>query len=503
MIEQIAASLLAHLTLMAMFFSVLGVSLGLVFGAMPGLNQGVLMALTLPLTFYMDSNYAQFLLIGMYVGGVSGSMVTGVTLGIPGSPSSIMTTFDGHAMAKQGRASEALALGVTASFIGGLISWVILASISVPLARFAVTLTGFEFSALIFGGLLMIASAGGGNFWKGLVAGFLGILVALVGLDPVGNDARFTFGIEKLETGFSIFPVMLGIFAIGHLIGDIQKDGGGGKQVDVRVSDILASVGTAFRYWGNLIRSSLIGTWIGILPGIGANIGSVIAYTVTRNLSKEPKKFGTGAEEGIVASEAGNNSTIGGALIPMITLGIPGSAADVILMAALIFHNIEPGPLLMFEHSDTFFGIVATYLVANILMFALLLATCRYLGRMGEIPRHILAPAIFVLAVIGVYSINNQLFDVWVMLAFGAVGMAMRWASIPAAPFVIGYVLTPLLEVKVRSSLMESDGSWLPFLTRPLTLGILIFSLIFVLYPVVARAVRERTGAGRVDHTAE
>ncbi len=503
MIEQIAAGILAHLTLTAMFFSVLGVSLGLVFGAMPGLNQGVLMALTLPLTFYMDSNYAQFLLIGMYVGGVSGSMVTGVTLGIPGSPSSIMTTFDGHAMAKQGRASEALALGVTASFIGGLISWVILASISVPLARFAVTLTGFEFSALIFGGLLMIASAGGGNFWKGLVAGFLGILVALVGLDPVSNDARFTFGIEKLETGFSIFPVMLGIFAIGHLIGDIQKDGGGGKQVDVRISDILSSVGTAFRYWGNLIRSSLIGTWIGILPGIGANIGSVIAYTVTRNLSKEPEKFGTGAEEGIVASEAGNNSTIGGALIPMITLGIPGSAADVILMAALIFHNIEPGPLLMFEHSGTFFGIVATYLVANILMFVLLLATCRYLGRMGEIPRHILAPAIFVLAIIGVYSINNQLFDVWVMLAFGAVGMAMRWASIPAAPFVIGYVLTPLLEVKVRSSLMDSDGSWLPFLTRPLTLGILIFSLVFVLYPVVARAVRERSGAARVDHTAE
>ena len=503
MIDQLAQGFIAHFTVWAMFYSFLGVSLGLVFGAMPGLNQGVLMALTLPLTFYMDSNYAQFLLIGMYVGGVSGSMVTGVTLGIPGSPSSVMTTFDGHALAKQGRASEALALGVTASFVAGMISWVVLATVSVPLARFAITLTGFEFSALIFGGLLMIASAGGGNFWKGLVAGFLGILVALVGLDPVSNEPRFTFGIEKFDKGFSIFPVMLGIFAIGHLIGDIQRQGTKSRQVDVRFRDLLASVGGAFKYWGNLLRSSLIGTWIGILPGIGANIGSVIAYTVTRNLSPKPEKFGTGAIEGVVASEAGNNSTIGGALIPMITLGIPGSAADVILMAALIFHNIEPGPLMMFEHEDTFFGIVATYFIANILMFALLLSSCRYLGKLGDIPRHILAPAIFVLAVIGCYAINNLLFDVWVMLAFGVVGMLMRWASIPAAPFVIGYVLTPLFEVKLRSSLMESDGSWMPFLTKPLTVGILVFSVAFVVFPFVSRAVQSYFGKRRLDQTME
>ena len=494
-IDQIASGFVAHLTFWALFFSITGVAMGLLFGAMPGLNQGVLMALTLPLTFYMNSDYAQFLLIGMYVGGVAGSMVTSITLGIPGSPSSVMTTLDGHGMAKQGRASEALALGVTASFVGGMLSWIVLATVSVPLARFAITLTSFEFSALIFGGLLMIASAGGGSIWKGLVSGFLGILVALVGLDPVSSEPRFTFGIEKFDKGFSIFPVMLGIFAIGNLIGDIGKQGEPTHQIDVKLKDILKSVGGAFRYWGNLIRSSFIGTWIGILPGIGANIGSVIAYTVTRNLSRTPEKFGTGAEEGVIASEAGNNSSVGGALIPMITLGVPGSTADVILMAALIFHNIEPGPLMMFEHEDTFFGIVATYFIANIFMFVLLLATCRYLGRLGEIPRHILAPTIFVLAVIGVYAINNLLFDVWVMLAFGAVGMLMRWVSIPAAPFVIGYVLTPLLEVKLRSSLMESEGSWMPFITRPLTLTILIASLAFVLFPVISRMLRSRSDA--------
>lgn len=492
MMDLLSNALLSHMVPMALLFSALGVSLGLVFGAIPGLNQGVLMALALPLTFYMDSNYAQYLLIGMYVGGVSGAMVTGIVLGIPGSPAAVMTTFDGHALARQGKAAQALALGVTASFIGGMISWLFLATISVPLARVALSFSGFEFSALIIGGLLMIATAGGGDFLRGLISGFLGILVALIGLDPVSTDARFTFGFEALDNGFSILPVLLGIFAIGHLTADVQVKTEVTHQIEVRFRDLVLSSGRALRHWGNLIRSSLIGTWIGILPGIGANIGSVIAYMVTRNLSRDPESFGSGKEEGVVASEAGNNSVIGGALIPMITLGIPGSGADVILMAALIFHNIEPGPLLMIEHADTFYGVIATFFVANILMFVILFSSCIFLGRLSDIPKHIMAPAIFVIAIIGIYSINNLLFDVWVMLCFGVVGLLMRWARIPTAPFVIGFILTPLLEVKVRSSLMMSDGSFLPFITRPVSLGILVFSILFVLWPTLSKRYLQR-----------
>ena len=495
MIENIAGAIIAHLDIWLIAVSAFGVSLGIVFGAIPGLNQGVLMVLTLPLTFYMNSLVAQVLLIGMYVGGVAGSMVTGVMIGIPGSPASVMTTYDGHALAKRGQGARALALGVTASFIGGLISWLVLATASVPLARFAITFSGFEMAALVFGGLLMIASASGGNMIKGLIAGALGILISLVGLDPITTDPRFTFGFEKLESGLGIFPVLLGIFAIGGLVSDIQQP----RHIDAvsspRLMEILRAAGSTLRYWQNLIRSSLIGTWIGILPGIGANIGAVISYTVARSLSRTPEKFGTGAEEGVVAAEAGNNATVGGALVPMITLGIPGSAADVILMAALIFHNIQPGPLMMVEHEATFFGIIATYFVATVLMFIILVASCRYLGRITDIPRHILAPLIFVVAIIGTYSINGQLFDIWVMLVFGVIGVLMKWSNIPTAPFVIGFILAPLFEANMRSALMSSDGSFAPFVSRPVSLGILVFAVIFVLWPAITGVIRRRAAA--------
>ena len=492
MLENIFTAIIAHMDVWLIAISAFGVALGIIFGAIPGLNQGVLMVLTLPLTFYMDSLVAQVLLIGMYVGGVAGSMVTGVMIGIPGSPASVMTTFDGHAMAKKGQGARALALGVTASFVGGLISWLVLATASVPLARFAITFSGFEMAALVFGGLLMIASASGGNMIKGLIAGALGVLVSLVGLDPITTDPRFTFGFEKLESGLGIFPVLLGIFAIGGLVSDIQQPRQAGKVEVPGFVQIIRAAGSTLRYWQNLIRSSLIGTWIGILPGIGANIGAVISYTVARSLSRDPNAFGKGAEEGIVASEAGNNATVGGALVPMITLGIPGSAADVILMAALIFHNIQPGPLMMVEHEATFFGIIATYFVATILMFVILVASCRYLGRITEIPRHILAPLIFVVAIIGTYSINGQMFDIWIMLIFGVVGVLMKWSNIPTAPFVIGFILAPLFEANLRSALMTSNGSFEPFFTRPISLGILIFAVIFVVWPMAAGAIRRR-----------
>lgn len=495
MIENIVGAIIAHMDVGLIAVSAFGVAMGIVFGAIPGLNQGVLMVLTLPLTFYMNSLVAQVLLIGMYVGGVAGSMVTGVMIGIPGSPASVMTTYDGHAMAKRGEGARALALGVTASFVGGMISWLVLATASVPLARFAITFSGFEMAALVFGGLLMIASASGGNMIKGLIAGALGVLVSLVGLDPITTDPRFTFGFEKLESGLGIFPVLLGIFAIGGLVSDIQQP----KQTDAvsspRLAEILRAVGSTFRYGQNLVRSSLIGTWIGILPGIGANIGAVISYTVARSLSQKPEKFGSGAEEGVVAAEAGNNATVGGALVPMITLGIPGSAADVILMAALIFHNIQPGPLMMVEHEATFFGIIATYFVATVLMFFILVASCGFIGRITEVPRHILAPVIFVVAIIGTYSINGQLFDIWVMLTFGVVGVLMKWSNIPSAPFVIGFILAPLFEANMRSALMTSDGSFAPFVSRPISLAILVFAVIFVLWPTLTGLMRRRNAS--------
>lgn len=481
---ELGTALLDHLALAPLLFSIAGVAIGIIFGAIPGLNQGVIMALTLPLTFHMDSYSAQVLLIGMYVGGVSGAMVTGVTLGIPGSPAAIMTTFDGHAMARKGKAAQALSLGVTASLIGGLISWVCLAVISEPIARFSLRNFGsFEYAALVLGGLLIIATCSGKNFVMGLAAGLLGMLCALVGLDPVSQVPRFTFGFEVFDSGFRIEAVLVGIFAIGHLLHDIGTRNAPTSQIAVRTQEIWRSVGGITQHWVNLLRSSLIGVWIGILPGIGANIGSVVAYFVTRNIDRDPDSFGTGREEGIVASESGNNATVGGALIPMISMGIPGSGADVILMAALLFHNIQPGPLLVLEHPETFYGIIATYLFASVLAFLLLMSLAVWIARVIGVPRAILVPAIFILAIAGTYSLNNLFFDVWVMLGFGVAGLFMRIVGLPSAPFMIGFVLTPLFEGKFRASMMESNGSLLPYLDHPLAIAILAFSILFAAAP--------------------
>ncbi len=502
---ELSSALINHFAVAPLLFSIAGVAIGIVFGAIPGLNQGVIMVLTLPLTFHMDSYLAQVLLIGMYVGGVSGAMVTGVTLGIPGSPAAIMTTFDGYALAKRGQAARALGLGVSASLIGGLISWLCLALVSEPIARFSLRNFGsFEYAALVFGGLLIIATCSGKNFFLGLTSGLLGMLCALVGLDLVSQVPRFTFGYESFESGFRIEAVLVGIFAIGHLLYDISARALPSRQLSVRTLEIWRSVTALARHWLNLLRSSLIGVWIGILPGIGANIGSVVSYFVTRNIDRDPESFGTGREEGIVASEAGNNATVGGALIPMISMGIPGSGADVILMAALLFHNIQPGPLLVLEHPDAFYGIIATYLVATLLAFVLLMSLAVSLSKVVGVPRAILVPLIFILAIAGTYSLNNLFFDVWVMIGFGAVGLLMRITGLPSAPFMIGFVLTPLFEQKFRASMMESNGSLLPYVERPLALAILLFSIAFAAAPAVFGGLNRAAGqrsSGRKEET--
>lgn len=489
MLDQLAQAFLAQMALWPVLYAVLGVASGILVGAIPGLNQGMLMVLTLPLTFYMPNLEAQILLIGMYVGGVSGSLISAILIGVPGTPGSVMTVLDGHAMAKRGDAARALAIGVAASFFGGLFSWLALVVLSVPLASVALRFSSFEYFAMVLTGLVLIASVGEGSLDKGLLSGLLGVLAAMPGLDPVSSDARFTFGTTTLQAGFEVLPVLLGIFAVSQILSDPGTPPGSppgrGARIEVGFWDILRSVGGMVRHWVNLVRSSVIGTWIGILPGIGANIGAVLSYTIARTLSRTPERYGTGIEEGVIASEAGNNATVGGALIPMIALGIPGSPADVILMAALIFHSIQPSPMLMIEHPDTFYGIIVAYLIANILMLVLMLLACVWLGRVLSVPRHYLVPFVLVFCVVGSLAIGNRMFDLWVLLGFGLVGFLLKLARFPLAPFVIGLVLAPIAEVNLRSALMASDGSFLPFLTRPVSGALLLLAGVVLVWSLV------------------
>jgi putative tricarboxylic transport membrane protein len=460
-------------------YSFIGVAVGIVFGAIPGLNGGMIMALTLPLTYYMDPVSSQSLLIGMYVGSVSGGLISGILIGVPGSPTSVMTTLDGHAMSRQGKAGEALALGISASFVGGVLAWLVLALLSRPLAKAALSFGDFEIFALVMTGVLMISAVGAGSLLKALLAASLGILCALPGLDPIDATPRLTFGIPELQSGFSLVPVVLGIFAIAPVFHGIITGRGlvDAAPQPVSLGSTIRSFVKIRHYPGNLLRSSAIGTFIGALPGVGAAIGAIVAYSVARISSKTPESFGKGEPAGVVASESANNATVMGALIPMITLGIPGSAADVILLAALTLNNVQPGPMMIVNAPDTFYGIIQSALVANFAMVLLMVLASKYLVSVLRVPGHVLAPAIMVFCMVGTVTYSNNPFELLVLIGFSVLGLLMLASGLPLPAFVIGFVLTPIGEQSFRAAMMASEGSLLPFVTRPIPLTLLLLCL--------------------------
>ncbi|MFT5124079.1 MAG: putative tricarboxylic transport membrane protein [Kiritimatiellia bacterium] len=468
----------------------LGVSLGITVGAIPGLTGAMLIALTLPLTYHLESGHAMVLLVSMYVGSVSGGLITATLLRMPGTPASIMTTLDGYPLAKSGRPGRALGLGISASLVGGLISWLFLWQLSEPFARWSTKFGPFEFFSLVFMALLLIASVSQGSLWKGLFAGLLGMLISMPGMHPATGQIRLTFGIDALSDGFKLLPVLIGLFALSQILQDLLH-------LEDRAEKITGDHKGLFLKWAdwkkqavNLIRSSLIGTGVGILPGVGANIGSVMAYSATKNLSREPETFGTGAEAGIVASEAANNATVGGALIPLIALGIPGSVIDAILLGAFVIHGLTPGPLLFTNNPEIVHTIMGAYLVANLFMAVFMWLSVRWITRLTDIPRYVLLPVVLVFCVIGSFALSSRMFDVWVMLGFGLVGFVMERAKIPLAPFVIGFVLAPVAEENLCSGLMQSGGSWLPLVTRPMSLVFLLMGVGLVLFGLKPVAIR-------------
>jgi putative tricarboxylic transport membrane protein len=467
------------------FFMVLGTILGIIVGAIPGLTSAMLIALTLPLTYYMSPVNAMVLLISMYVGGITGGQIGSILLGMPGTPSAVITTFDGYPMAKAGKPGRALGLGIGASFFGGLVSWIFLVLLARPLSEIAVRFSPFEYFTLVLMAMVLIASISQGTMIKGLLSGFLGMLVAMPGVDPSAGRVRLTFGFHEMDAGFKLLPVLMGVFAVGQIINEIVSVERRVSLIKMSMKGIIMSLKDWKSQAFNLLRSSFIGTWVGILPAIGGNIGSVLSYTAAKNMSKNPERYGKGAEEGIVASEAANNATIGGALVPLIAMGIPGSVVTIFLLAALLVHGIQPGPLLFPSNPEIVYTIFATMLVSNIFMFLIMTGTIKFIAKVSTVPKAYLLPVILVFCIIGSYAQANRMFDVWVLLIFGVVGFVMRKASIPTAPFVIGLVLTPIAEQNFRSGLMISGGSLLPLVTRPVSLIFLLISVLFLIWPLI------------------
>ncbi|WP_205749044.1 tripartite tricarboxylate transporter permease [Frigidibacter oleivorans] len=475
----------------------IGTLTGIIVGAIPGLSGGMLIALSLPITFYFHPVDAVALLISMYVGSVSGGLITAALLRIPGAPANVMTTLDAYPIAAGGEPRRALGLGIYASFVGGLVGWVALYLFTEPLSVLALRFGPFDYFALTMTALVLIVTVSKGTMLKGLIAGVLGMLVAIPGIDPSSGRLRLTGGQHWLESGFDILPVLVGVFAISQVIVLATRHSDHATVIETGLGPVFLRTRQWARHWVNLLRSSALGTIIGILPGIGASIGSVVSYAAAKAFSRTPERFGKGSEEGVIASEAANNATVGGALIPLIAIGIPGSVIDAILIGALAAHSLQPGPLLFTQNVDVVWAMIAACLIANVLMFIAMIFLAGPIAKLASVPRHYLVPIVSAFCVVGVFAAHNSMTDVWVMLGFGVLGYLLEKAEYPLAPFVIGLVIAPIAEANLRSGLMASGGDAFEIFRHPIAVVCLIAAAVMLLWPLIARLFSSRTFRAR------
>lgn len=478
------------------FMMFIGVTVGIIIGALPGLSTIMAIVVILPLTYGMDSVTGMYLLLGAYCGGTFGGSITAILINTPGTMASAATTLDGYPLAKSGRAADALKIALYSSVFGGIFSCIALLFFAPIISGFAVKFGPAEFFALTIYGMTMVAGVSGKNLSKGIITAFMGLGLATVGIDPIEGVPRLMFGQMDLLAGIRLVAVMLGIFALSEcLIRSTEKERERDKSIKVGKADI--GIIGIMKYWKTLLVSSLIGLYVGAVPGTGAGIGSYMSYDAAKNMSKTPEKFGTGCIEGVIAPETGNNATTGSALIPMLTLGIPGSAAVAVLMGALTMQNITPGPELFTQ--DTFWvnSIMLGLVVINVVLLIQGRILTRVLIRITDLPFKVLVPAILTLCMLGAFSIRNSYFDILLMLGFTAIGYGLKYFKFPIPPMAIGFVLGKLAESNFRRALVMSDGSLSIFFTRPISLFILILTVVMVGWPYFKRWL-----AGRKEATA-
>jgi len=455
---------------------VAGVILGIMVGAMPGLSPSMGVALLVPFTYGMQPQIALILLISIYIASEYGGSITAVTINTPGTPSAVVTAFDGYPLTKQGKAGTGLGVSLVASTIGGIIGTIILIFFSVPLARLAVKMHPAEYFALAIFGLTTVASLGGKNWPKAFLAAMLGLLINTVGIDPISGVKRFTFGTYHLFDGFALIPALIGLFALSEVFTRIEEyklEKGEETKYDKKHWP------TFMDYWKLkfvIIRSSILGTIIGIFPGAGATIASFLSYDFAKKVSKTPETFGKGNPEGVAAAEAANSSSVGGALVPLLALGIPGSASTAVLVGALMIHDLVPGPLLFVERPDIIYSLFAALMVANFVMLILGLFGARLWIKVTVIPKKVLLPAILAISIIGSFAVHYSFFDVGSCIAFGVAGWLLKKYGFPVAPIVLGMVLGKLAETNFRRAVIM--GGYDVFFTRPASLILLILALL-------------------------
>lgn len=469
------------------------VSAGIVVGALPGLTATMAMALFLPFTFMLPPEIGLSALVGLFAGGIAGGSIPAILINVPGTPASAATALDGYPMTQKGRAGQALTMSMISSAVGGFISALLMTFLSPMIARLALNFQAPEFFVLAIYGLTIISAVSGKSLLKGYVAGLFGLIVGIIGLDPIAGQLRLTFGSQDLYGGLSLIPVLIGVFGV--------------TQVLVMLSEKNVSIGSMklgkFEYPTRgefkrarvpVLRGALIGTGIGAIPGTGTDIGAFLSYSEAKRRQKGAPPFGEGNSQGVAAADSANNAVVGGGLIPMFTLGIPGEAGTAVLLGGLLIHGLTPGPQLFNgPNATTVYTIFASFIVANLVMLMLGMVASRLFVNIIRIPRSVLIPIVALLCIVGAYAINNRLFDVIVAVFFGVLGYLMVTNEFPVSPLILGMILGPMAETNFRRAMTITQGDWTVFFTRPASL--ILWALIALSLFYVWRSSKKTTSA--------
>ncbi len=480
-------------SLQNVFYCFVGSLLGTLVGVLPGIGPLATIAMLLPLTFKVPPVASLIMLAGIYYGAQYGGSTTSILVNSPGEASSVITCLDGYQMARQGRAGPALGIAAWGSFIAGTIANIGLMLVALPLAHAALSFGPPEYFALMCTGLLIVTYLAQGSILKAVMMALVGIILGSIGLDVITGLPRFTFGINELADGVGIIPLVMGLFGISEILENLE--GSLTREIfKTRVKNLMPSLKDWMEAKWAIVRGSLIGFLLGILPGGGAVIATFVAYAVEKKIAKDPERFGKGAIEGVASPESANNAAAGGSLIPLLSLGIPPNPIMAIFFSALIIHGVQPGPLLIKQHPDLFWGLVASLYMGNALLLILNLPLIGMWVKVLEIPYKILFPLILLFCLIGAYSMNNVNFDLYVMLLFGVGGWIMRKFGYEGAPLILAYVLGPMLENSLRQSLLISKGSFLIFVSHPISaiaLGFAFLLLLSNLFPYFKKRRRQ------------
>ncbi len=504
MVELLLASAAELLQLQYLVPLALGTLAGLVGGALPGVTITMTIIIVLPFTFGLDPLAGLAAMIGVYVGGESGGLVTASLLGIPGTPSAVATTFDGFPMARKGEPGRAVWLGTWASLFAGLLGAAFLIAASVPLAQFALQFGPWEYFSLFIFALSMVAGLTEHSLLKGFLSGAIGLIITVIGTDPIMSVPRFTFGTDFLAGGFQFLPVLIGVFAFSQIMSDLERAAAGHRAPRIETPSLavshLAVIWDIVRRPFLLLWATVVGLLIGVLPAVGGSAANVMAYDQAKKFSRHPERFGTGIPEGIIASEAANNANVAGSLVTIMAFGIPGDAVTAVMLGAMIIHGIQPGPLFITQEPRVAYGIFAAYILAHPVMMVLQWLFARVYLRIVQVPRSMLVPIILVLCVIGAYALRNTMDNVYALLLFGVLGYLMVKLGFPLAPLILGVILGDQIEVNLVRSLMTDADPWL-FVTRPISgalLGLSALSVVLALWQH-RRQARRQAAAPETD----